>query len=376
MLESGGWGGIAHYTYNLCQALSAAGCRVTLISATPYELHHLPRNFRLEAVIPSGAPYSRQLGCVAHNLRALRPALLHIQNTFSARKDWLPLLLLKCAGCPLVLTAHNILPHDAAERNAPGMRPAYRLIYALCDRIVVHSRNNRRELLASFAPSPGRVAVIPHGDYTFTDTGPRLDPARARRRLGIPPDHRVVLAFGAIRPYKGIPDLIEAFSRVIQAVPDAWLAVVGRPVGVNPEDYEALVRRLGLQHRVVLKPGYVPFEEIGHYFQAADIAVFPYRNIAQSGALQLAYAFAKPVVATRVGAFPETVQNGRNGLLVPPAAPAALAGALVRLLTLQPPDLRRMGRRSLALAEKQHAWEEIAAKTHALYRRVLQGRRA
>ena len=297
------------------------------------------------------------------------------RTPFPPAKIGLPLLLLKFFRQPLVFTAHNVLPHEGEERDATGMRLAYRLIYALSDAIIVHSENVRMELFRQFSPSPEKIAVIPHGDYIFADKDSRTDPTEAKAWLGVPPDGRLILAFGTIRTYKGVPDLIKAFARVARVVPDAYLAIVGKPIGIDLEVYRALIERHDLNHHIIFRPGYVPFEDIARCFQAADIAAFPYRAIAQSGALQLAYAFAKPVVVTRVGALPETVQNGRNGLVVPPSNPHALADALIHLLNQEADELLEMGQRSLTLAQTQHSWEEIAYKTKALYGQLLSERK-
>ena len=371
MVESGGWGGLGHYAYNLCQALAGVGCRVTLVTGSPYELRTLPRGFVLDACIPGDATYVQKLKRLAGRIRTSRPRLLHIQSTFGARRDWVGLIVLKLLGYPIVLTAHDVVPHDAPERNALGMHFSFRVIYALCDRIVVHSEAIRRQLIERFKTTPSRLTVIPHGDYTFAGECGQMDAAEAKRWLGIPVRDRLVLAFGAIREYKGVPDLIDAFAEVADAMPDVRLAIVGKPIGVDPEVYRSQIRETGLESRVLLRAEYVPFHLIARYFQAAHIAVFPYRSASQSGALQLAYAFAKPVVVTRVGALPETVMQGDNGLVVPPAEPAALAKALLRLLSMDEPDLLRMGQRSLELAETRHSWEDIAHKTTALYGQVL-----
>jgi len=72
----------------------------------------------------------------------------------------------------------------------------------------------------------------------------------------------------------------------------------------------------------------VPNEEVSMYFSAADLLVLPYRSATQSGIIQIAYNFDRPVIATNVGGLPEVVIHGRTGLIVPPDDPVALARAV------------------------------------------------
>jgi glycosyltransferase involved in cell wall biosynthesis len=75
---------------------------------------------------------------------------------------------------------------------------------------------------------------------------------------------------------------------------------------------------------------YVPNEEVGLYFSAADLVVLPYVSGTGSGVVQIAYGLEKPVVATRVGSLPEVVEDGKTGYLVNPGDPTALADAVIR----------------------------------------------
>ncbi|HEY3297251.1 MAG TPA: glycosyltransferase, partial [Armatimonadota bacterium] len=71
-------------------------------------------------------------------------------------------------------------------------------------------------------------------------------------------------------------------------------------------------------------------ESVELYFAAADIVVLPYRSATQSGVVQVAYNFVRPVIVTEVGGLPEAVEQGKTGLLVPPEDPEALAQAIKR----------------------------------------------
>ena len=370
MLESGGWGGLAHYSYNLAEALAAAGCRVTLQTGGPFELEALPRAFALRT-FPKDATYRQRWQQTRRTLADTGAGILHLQSTISARRDWLWLYRLRAGGCRLVVAVHNVLPHDRAEREAAGMRWAFTRIYRTADALIAHGDETRRQLVEDFAIARERVHVIAHGDFAFAAGGHTR--AAARAAFDLPDDARMLLAFGALRDYKGIPELIDAFAAVAGEFPAARLFIVGKPIRVDPAEYRARIARHSLGGRVVLRAEYVPFEDIGAYFAACDVAVYPYRNIYQSGALQLAYGAGRPVVATRVGELAATVQHGVNGVLVPPSDPAALAAALRDMLSRTPEELLAMGERSRELAGAHHSWSEAARHTIAVYRRVACG---
>ncbi len=367
MLESGGWGGIAHYSYNLCQSLHEIGASVTLLTGAPYELDDLPRGFELHTFAPASS-YQERWRALRGTLQSLGADVLHLQSTISARRDWLRLARLKRSGCRLVTTAHNVLPHDRAERDAFGMRWAFGRIYKMSDGIIVHGEQTRKRIVEMFRVPAARLRIIPHGDYGFA-AGQR-NRAEARQRLGLDEDDLVLLAFGAMREYKGIPELIDAFARIACGFPAARLLIVGKPIRVDVEDFRRQIERTGLGDRITLRPEYVAFADIGDYFAACDIAVYPYRNIYQSGALQLAYGASRPVVATKVGELATTVRDGWNGLLVPPADVEALAGALRDMLSRSRQQREDMGRRSRKLADEEHSWPDAAAATAEVYRQV------
>ena len=158
---------------------------------------------------------------------------------------------------PSVFTAHDLLPRRTAHRT-----DLWRRLFARFDRIVVHSENGG-ETLAELGVERERLRVIPHPVFP-------TDPERRD-------DGRTVLAFGMIRPYKGLGDAIEA----VRQAGDARLLVAGDPL--EPvEPYRAAANGLEVEWRL----GYLPQPEIDRAFGDATVAVFPYRpELDQSGAL-------------------------------------------------------------------------------------------
>lgn len=318
--------------------------RLTRLSIYPFDLHRLWSEFN-----------------------QWPPDVLHIQWT------WLPFLdraIFKrmTAKVPCILTVHDTLPRAAAMSRLASMRP----LYDIADHLIVHAEENRQTLLSHAGVDPARTSVVPHGPL-FAEQ-PIPSQAEARSRLCLAPEAQVILFFGLIKPYKGLLDLIEALALVRSEYPSVHLLIAGRPEG-SIEPYLALLSQHGLHEATTLRLRFIPTEEVPFYFAASDIACLPYRQASQSGVLLTAYRFGLPVIVTRVGGLPETVEEGLNGLIVPPSDPAELARALSLLLAN--PELRaRFGAHSRKLADTRFSWEQAAMLTCNIYQQVLAQRSA
>ncbi len=387
-IETVGRGGLAHYAHNLSAALAARGHEVTLVTAAGYELDG-------QAAPPPGFTVLQVIGRVGHRLgtslpglvlalwrkfeavfdafavarlaRRLRPDVVHLHCTNPIALLYVGLLRHRLR--PLVLTAHVVTPHE----RMPLQRAIWGRIYRPVDLVVAHSEFDRRRLLEELAVAPGRVTVIPHGEYGFfARRGEPIERATARLDLGLEPGNEVALFFGYVREYKGLDLLLEAWPAVASARSAARLVVAGDPVRLDRgrrEELREWATRLGVVHRF----GYVPFSEVARYFAAADVLVMPYRRISQSGVLYLALSLGVAVVATRVGGLPELLADGESALLVEPDSPEELARALSR--ALGEASLReRLARGGRRIAD-EHSWPAIAGRTELALARLLEDRR-
>lgn len=326
-------GGIAHHTTLLFRALVKHGHQAHLLSLSrQYPRLLFPgRTQEDESEAPLAVENERILS-------PLRPwswwrtarRIVEIQPDLVVLAWWHPFFA-PCLGTlarilarrriPAIFLCHNVRPHEGTALD----RVLSRYALGAGAGFVLHA-GEEREALESLAPGKP-IRVTPHPTYdVFRSNGP-ADQAAARRHLDLPAG-RVVLFFGNIREYKGLPDLIEAMPTVRERM-DCTLLVVGEFYGGRDPVIQR-IRELGLEDTVRLVPRYVPNEEVGTYFEAADLVALPYRSATQSGIVQVAFAFEKPVVATRVGGIPEVVTDGQTGLLVPARDPAALASAILR----------------------------------------------
>jgi glycosyltransferase involved in cell wall biosynthesis len=306
-------------------------------------LRRAPRS-RLRFLV-KGAEYVPSVVRLVRAVNAFRPDVVHVQWVALPRYDLRWLVRLRRAR-PLVLTAHNVVPHEGEAD--PEQR---RRLYAAFDAIVVHTHKGAEEL-ARFAVAPERIVRIPHGTF---DAPPATSIA--------PPNGRTLLFFGLIRRYKGLDVLVEALPEIR----DARLVVAGDPV--EPiETIRQLAQTLGVADRIEWRLGYRPSEEIEALMREATVTVFPYRSgESASGALATALGHGRPAVVTDVLA--ETVREHGAGLVASPNSPRSLARAVNTML--DDPDLLRETFQGTERARRALSWDAIAEAHERLYTDLL-----
>jgi len=268
------------------------------------------------------------------------------------------LLIAKLRGVKVVLTLHNVRPHERSRLHGWTTRALCRL----ADRCVVHSESNYRQALRERMLPENKLRKIKFGVLSFFNDAP-ADCAAARKALHLPADGLVVLCFGAIRPYKGIDVLLRAFAQLLPEVPSAALLIAGQPWG-DWKPHQDLADRLRISASMRMHLKYIPADEVKTYFHAADLCVLPYTHFdGQSGAGLAAMAFSKPTIVTDVGGLPELVSDPR--CVVPANDADALAERIAECLKA-PERLARMREDAAKLAET-FSWDRIAEESVALY---------
>ncbi|MBW1803453.1 MAG: glycosyltransferase family 4 protein [Deltaproteobacteria bacterium] len=265
-------------------------------------------------------------------------------------------------GRPVVFTAHNVLSHDRSALYGIFSRA----LFKLGDHFIVHSAANREQLISRYGISPERVTRIPHGPLDF-HVKDDMERGTIRNEMGFSPDHRIVLLFGAVRPYKGTDTAIRAFAKVVAKVPTARLVIAGK-LWQSWTEYEKLIESLALKDTVSTHLKYIPSDEVHRFFVAADVAILPYEHFdAQSGVGATAVSFRKPLIVTDVGGLPELVHDRR--FVVPPGDPEALADVIIEAFE-NPGILKVMADGAAQIASKI-SWHRIAQNTWTVYEQVL-----
>ena len=249
----------------------------------------------------------------------------------------------------------RVVVHDHSSGSLPvrhGLRGlakclATRLPWAAADAVVaVSGYVGERQRVAGCVP-PERIHVVPNPVSIPTTVRPV---AEVRAALGLAPGRRLVAAAGRLTPVKGFADLLDAADAL---PPDVDVLVFGD--GPERARLEAQRVRLRTGERIRLA-GERP--DAAECVAAADVCVVPSRwEEAFCLAAAEPLARGRPLVATRVGAVPELVEDGRTGILVPPRDPPALAAAIRRLL--ETPELATtLGRAGRAHLVAAHGWPQ------------------
>lgn len=223
------------------------------------------------------------------------------------------------AKTKILFLCHNVVEHESKWID----KALTRIVLRNGDFYIVHSAEDQKNLLSMFP----KVKVIKsfHPTYDFFNYGD-FDPNKVRREYGI--KGKIVLFFGFVRKYKGLNYLIQAFPEVLSKA-DVTLFIVGE-FWENKNEYLDLINKLGIEDKIVIVDKYIPNEEVGFYFNAADLVVQPYISATGSGIIQIAFGFNKPVIATNVGSLSEVVENGKTGYIVPPESSQDLAKAIIK----------------------------------------------
>lgn len=225
---------------------------------------------------------------------------------------------LKRRGVRIAWTAHNLLPHDDPHPDLGHQARANLL--GLADHVFVHFEGARAELAREFGyAGPSTVVHHPH----YADAYPTPPSQRAaREELGLPADGFVALAFGLIRPYKGIDTLIEAFGRC--ARDDDRLLIAGAPVG----GVQSTLETAAADPRIVLHARKIPDSRVPTYFAAADVATIAHRAFFTSGSALLSLSMGCPIVGPSVNHLADLA--GGHRLFPADTSADGLADALCR----------------------------------------------
>ncbi len=233
------------------------------------------------------------------------------------------------------------------------------------DCFIAASEAIRQMLIADAVPADRIVTVHEGIDVEHVLAAPRVDVHQA---FWLPHHAPVVGNVAALVPHKGQRYLVDAAHLVVQQMPDARFVILGD--GELREHLEKQVREHHLEKHVLL-PGF-RMDVLG-CIKGFDLFAMSSVTEGLGTSLLDAMACSRPIVATRAGGIPEIVEDGINGLLVPPRDARALADAILR--ALGDDDMRaRIGAAGYARVTERFTVERMVAGTAAVYQRIVNDR--
>ncbi|MEY4939535.1 MAG: hypothetical protein RIQ93_1270 [Verrucomicrobiota bacterium] len=256
---------------------------------------------------------------------------------------------------PLIYTAHNMGPHNREDHWI--IQHVYRTVLARSAGVIAHSVRAAEKLI-EFCPAVERaVHVMPHGDAAG-DFPALPDAALARHELGLASGERVVLIFGRAEPYKGLEEIVTAWSRLH---PTARLWIAGAPQ--SPAFSEALHQLGAGNPRITFELTWLDPKALATRLAAADAVLFNYRRIFTSGAGCLARSLGRKIVLPSQA---DTVDLMEPSPTVFRFRDLQDLSAVIARAVIAPPE--PSGTTTWRAAT---SWQVVANKTAAIYRAAL-----
>lgn len=352
-------GGIAASGERLARQLQHDGHQVTIFTfslqypgfmfpgTTQYSAEPAPVDLDIKVCINSINPFNWLR--TGRRLKKRKPDVIIVRY-------WLPLMG-PCLGTILrivkrnkhtrvVCLADNVLPHE----KRIGDQPFTRYFMKPVDAFVTMSEKVMKDL-RTFTDK--KAALVNHPIYDHF--GEPVNKSTARLHLQLPVQQKIILFFGFIRQYKGLDLLLRAMATAGVRAAGIRLLVAGE-FYEDANVYHQLIDELQLHSQVILRTDFIPDSEVKYFLSAADFVIQPYRNATQSGVTPLAYHFEKPMLVTNVGGLPDTVPDGKVGVVTEPDV-TAIAQGILRLYELGESHFLPY----LQEEKKKYSWQALAA---------------
>ncbi len=373
--------GFAQYSHKICNSLAR--------QYPDYEIHYLTdsHNKYLEYVDDRVIvkPILKVMGQVKGNKFAwlvkrlyAANANIHIRNKY-VKKNKIDILNIQstisvierfffkrvCRKNNVVLTVHDVIP---PIKSFYWTKKSLKKLYTVCEHLIVHSLDNKNQLIEKFGISGNKIDVIHHGtDIEYK----KLDKEDCFKRFGLENDGTpVLLFFGMIREQKGLDDLIKAIN--MMEIPCRLMIAGAMPRGESFDKYERL---MGDKSRFITLVKYIDEDEVDYLYQMCEAVVFPYKYFSsQSGVFMQSIKYRKPLIATNVSSFKQYIEDYGIGWVSEPEDPKDLKENIESFLATSREDRIKINE-NLEKAAYDNSWEKAAILYNNTFINALQGNR-
>ncbi len=264
-------------------------------------------------------------------------------------------LTLRLRGISVVWTIHNLVAHESPNRLAE-LRIRSALARA-CSHVILHGERARQRVEAAYHTDLSqKCTIIPHGNYDGCYPFSKVRREELLSQFSLDSRNTVILFFGAIRPYKGVRQLIEAFSQTSNQ--DLRLIVAGYP---STEQFRDEIASLAqTDRRISLVLDFVAVQDVAALFSVADAVALPFENTLSSGSVTLAMTMGKPTLLPDEARMLDTVSDDCALFFDSSETLTSI------LSTLNKDKLLVMGKSAKALADAM-PWDKVAKLTETAY---------
>jgi glycosyltransferase involved in cell wall biosynthesis len=287
-----------------------------------------------------------------------RPDVIHLQ--------WLPLIeyttiearilhILKyVSGAKLVLTIHNIHPHDISEDNKAKYESNFKKVAENIDYFITHTLSSKEDVIRVYNLDAESIYVIHHGVFV-----PKEVPQKQKS------DKLVFLLFGVQSAYKGADLLVDAIRQLTKKDRERIQVVIaGKTDETLYERCKTEAEALGIRwinH-------FVDESSLYQLISNSDVVVFPYRKISQSGALLLTLYFNKMMILSDLPSFMETVGALPDYCFFSNGDSTSLSNRISMLLDggFDKDNISKI----LSELKQQYSWDNAAQKTILMYKNI------
>ncbi len=361
------------YIVNLVNCLSEQGMEVDLIGSDIYEAYPINEKVRHYNIRGSHSENVSKFTKIARILRYYLKFIRYIliSNSKIYHLQWLRFYifeglvlcwLLRLFGKNVYYTCHDVLPHS---KETNYYRFIFKLIYKSQKTIIVHTEFIRQRLIIEFGIKPDKIKVVIHGVYKV-NLSPQITLKSSRKELNIKDSEFVLLFFGKITKYKGIPHLLEAFKILEEKHHNLKLIIAGKVEAEYQIAFNNIANQITNKNITVITK-YLTNSEVEQVYKASNLVVLPYLEASQSGVLFISYAYGLPVVAPNFGGFPYDIALGKTGILFEKENITDLAEKISQSIEIFGIDPEKHRKEIQDFATNNYSWSISAKQLFEVY---------
>lgn len=283
-----------------------------------------------------------------HKVNVLHFQWLPFLEICSIEKFFLRIIKNISPKTKIILTIHNLYPHNSSETKKNAYKQRFGKVQRYIDNFILHLEVSRKEFCKDFSIDDARTCVIPHG--IFEPKGITVKPHKRGEKLNL-------IMYGNQSYYKGTDILVDALNLLPKDSQDkVHTVIVGK---ISPDYYEPLKKKT--EHLdVEWIPEFVPDDVLYSKIAESDVIVIPYREISQSGVLLLALSFKRPIIASDLPSFKETLAGVGEDMFFESENARSLTGVIETSIK----QLARLDvyERSVEKLLDKFSWKNIAQK--------------